>query len=85
MEWTANDVSQLVFITFMKFYNKVPTSMESNGNLRFKLILQSYRNAADVVKESGLTYTIFTGCSLLTRASYLHFISIAYCEATNGQ
>lgn len=61
-----NGVSRLVFITSMGIYDEIPASVGSNGNLSFNPVLQTYRDAADVIEASDLNYTIvrpgwFTG------------------------
>lgn len=61
-----NNVSRLVFITSMGIYNEIPASVGASGNLRSNPVLQSYRDAADVIEASDLNYTIirpgwFTG------------------------
>jgi uncharacterized protein YbjT (DUF2867 family) len=51
-------VKRLIFITSMGIYNEIPASVGSSGNLRSNPVLQTYRNAADVIEASGLDYTI---------------------------
>ncbi|MFV0559570.1 MAG: NAD(P)H-binding protein [Enterococcus sp.] len=51
-------VSRLLFITSMGIYNEIPSSVGAGGNLKSNLILQSYRDAADVIESSDLNYTI---------------------------
>lgn len=61
-----NDVKRLIFITSMGIYNEIPASVGADGNLRNNPILRPYREAADVIEDSNLDYTIirpgwFTG------------------------
>ena len=51
-------VNRLIFITSMGIYNEIPASVGSSGNLRSNQVLQTYRDAADVIEVSGLDYTI---------------------------
>jgi uncharacterized protein YbjT (DUF2867 family) len=51
-------VNRLIFITSMGIYNEIPASVGSSGNLRSNQVLQTYRDAADVIEASGLAYTI---------------------------
>ncbi len=51
-------VKRLIFITSMGIYNEIPASVGSSGNLRSNPVLQTYRDAADVIEASGLDYTI---------------------------
>lgn len=53
-----NNVSRLLFITSMGIYNEIPASVGASGNLQSNPMLQSYRNAADVVESSDLNYTV---------------------------
>lgn len=53
-----NNVSRLLFITSMGIYNEIPASVGAGGNLESNPMLQSYRNAADVVESSDLNYTV---------------------------
>lgn len=53
-----NQVSRLVFITSMGIYNEIPASVGAGGNLRSNPVLQTYRDAADVIEASDLNYTI---------------------------
>lgn len=53
-----NHVSRLVFITSMGIYNEIPASVGAGGNLQSNPILQTYRDAADVIEASDLDYTI---------------------------
>jgi uncharacterized protein YbjT (DUF2867 family) len=53
-----NGVSRLVFITSMGIYNEIPTSVGAEGNLKNNPVLQTYRDAADVIEASDLNYTI---------------------------
>lgn len=53
-----NQVSRLLFITSMGIYNEIPAAMGSNGNLDHNGVLRPYREAADVVEASDLTYTV---------------------------
>lgn len=61
-----NGVRRLIFITSMGIYNEIPASVGAGGNLRSNPVLQTYRDAADVVEASDLNYTVirpgwFTG------------------------
>ncbi len=61
-----NDVKRLIFITSMGIYNEIPASVGTDGNLRNNPVLRPYREAADVIEDSNLNYTIirpgwFTG------------------------
>lgn len=61
-----NNVSRLVFITSMGIYNEIPASVGASGNLSSNPVLQNYRDAANVIEDSDLNYTIvrpgwFTG------------------------
>ena len=61
-----NNVSRLVFITSMGIYNEIPALVGASGNLSSNPVLQSYRDAANVIEASDLNYTIvrpgwFTG------------------------
>lgn len=51
-------VNRLIFISSMGIYNEIPASVGSSGNLRSNPVLQTYRDAADVIEASGLDYTI---------------------------
>lgn len=51
-------VKRLVFITSMGIYNEIPDSIGSSGNLQTNSMLQTYRDAADVIESSDLNYTI---------------------------
>lgn len=51
-------VKRLIFITSMGIYNEIPASVGSSGNLRSNPVLQTYRDAADVIEASNLDYTI---------------------------
>lgn len=53
-----NNVSRLVFISSMGIYNEIPASVGASGNLESNPILQSYRDAADIVEASDLNYTV---------------------------
>lgn len=53
-----NNVSRLVFITSMGIYNEIPASVGASGNLSSNPVLQSYRDAANVIEDSDLNYTI---------------------------
>lgn len=62
----CNHVSRLVFITSMGIYDEIPASVGASGNLSSNPVLQTYRDAADVIEASDLNYTIirpgwFTG------------------------
>ena len=51
-------IKRLIFITSMGIYNEIPASIEASGNLRTNPILQTYRDAANVIESSDLDYTI---------------------------
>lgn len=51
-------VSRLLFITSMGIYDEIPASVGRSGNLSHNPVLQTYRNAADVVEGSDLNYTV---------------------------
>ncbi len=51
-------VNRLIYITSMGIYNEIPATVGSSGNLRFNPVLQTYRDAADIIEASGLDYTI---------------------------
>ncbi|MFD1417845.1 NAD(P)H-binding protein [Companilactobacillus keshanensis] len=53
-----SEVKRLIFITSMGIYNEIPTSVGSDGNLSSNPMLQTYRNAADIIETSDLNYTI---------------------------
>lgn len=53
-----NQVSRLLFITSMGIYNEIPAPVGSHGNLSHNDVLRPYREAADVVEASDLTYTV---------------------------
>lgn len=53
-----NGVKRLLFITSMGIYNEIPASVGASGNLKNNPILQTYRDAADVIEASDLNYTI---------------------------
>jgi uncharacterized protein YbjT (DUF2867 family) len=53
-----NKVSRRVFITSMGIYNEIPASVVAGGNLRSNPVLQTYRDAANVIEASDLNYTI---------------------------
>lgn len=53
-----NKVKRLVFITSMGIYNEIPASVGASGNLKNNPVLQTYRDAADVIENSDLDYTI---------------------------
>lgn len=42
----------------MGIYNEIPDSFGSSGNLRSNPVLQTYRDAADMIEVSDLDYTI---------------------------
>lgn len=52
-----NEVKRLLFITSMGIYNEIPASL-GGGNLNENSMLQSYRDAADVIEASDLNYTV---------------------------
>lgn len=54
----AVGVPQIAFIASMGIYNEIPASMGASGNLDKNPMLNEYRKAADIVENSGLTYTI---------------------------
>ena len=51
-------VKRLIFISSMGIYNEIPSSVDASGNLKNNPMLKDYRNAADVVEQSSLDYTI---------------------------
>lgn len=51
-------VSRLLFITSMGIYDEIPASVGRSGNLSHNPVLQTCRNAADVVEGSDLNYTV---------------------------
>ncbi|TSO26393.1 NAD(P)H-binding protein [Lactobacillus sp. LL6] len=53
-----NNVKRLIFITSMGIYNEIPANVGASGNLRSNPVLQTYRDAADIVEASDLDYTI---------------------------
>lgn len=53
-----NGISRLVFITSMGIYDEIPASIGANGNLKYNPALRPYRQAADVIENSDLNYTI---------------------------
>ncbi|WP_201346564.1 NAD(P)H-binding protein, partial [Lactobacillus nasalidis] len=60
-----NGVKRLVFISSMGIYNEIPASL-GGGNLDTNPVLRPYREAADVIENSDLNYTVvrpgwFTG------------------------
>ena len=52
------NVERILFISSMGIYNEIPKSVGSDGNLSNNPILQPYRDAAYIVENSGLNYTI---------------------------
>ncbi len=52
-----NNVSRLLFIASMGIYNEIPAAL-GGGNLNENSMLRSYREAADIVEESDLNYTV---------------------------
>ncbi|MFC6180625.1 NAD(P)H-binding protein [Lactiplantibacillus daowaiensis] len=54
---TQAGVDRLLFITSMGIYNEIPASVGAGGNLAGNPILQTYRDAADVIEASALNYT----------------------------
>ncbi|WP_300562234.1 NAD(P)H-binding protein [Companilactobacillus sp.] len=53
-----NNVSRLMFITSMGIYNEVPVSMGGNVGNDVPEMLRPYRDAADLIENSNLNYTI---------------------------
>ncbi|WP_125981694.1 NAD(P)H-binding protein [Loigolactobacillus iwatensis] len=51
-------VKRLLFITSMGIYNEIPAAVGASGNLASNPVLQTYRDAADVIEASDLNYTI---------------------------
>lgn len=51
-------VSRLILISSMGIYNEIPVKIGREGNLQFNPALKPYRQAADIVEQSGLNYTI---------------------------
>ncbi|MCI1983428.1 MAG: NAD(P)H-binding protein [Bifidobacteriaceae bacterium] len=54
----AAGARRLIFISSMGIYDEIPASVGAEGNLSRNPMLRSYREAADVVEESGLDYTV---------------------------
>lgn len=54
---TKLQIHKLVFIASMGIYNEIPASIGASGNLASGM-LQAYRQAADIVTESTLNYTV---------------------------
>lgn len=52
------NVDRLLFITSMGIYNEIPASVGADGNLEHNPMLQTYRDAADIIEASDLNYTI---------------------------
>ena len=50
-------VKRLLFITSMGIYDEIPASVGASGNLSSNPVLQTYRDAADVISSSDLNYT----------------------------
>ena len=48
---------RLIFITSMGIYNEIPRSI-GGGNLNENSMLRPYREAADVIEKSNLSYTL---------------------------
>ena len=48
---------RLIFITSMGIYNEIPRSV-GGGNLNENSMLRPYREAADVIEKSNLSYTL---------------------------
>ena len=55
---TKLQIHKLVFIASMGIYNEIPASIGASGNLASNGTLQAYRQAADIVTESTLNYTV---------------------------
>lgn len=53
-----SDVKRLLFITSMGIYDEIPASIGAGGNLSSNPMLQTYRNAADIIESSDLNYTV---------------------------
>lgn len=51
-------IKRLIFISSMGIYNEIPSSVGTSGNLKNNPMLNDYRNAADIVEQSSLNYTI---------------------------
>ncbi|MHC5374602.1 NAD(P)H-binding protein [Enterococcus sp. LJL120] len=51
-------VNKIIFISSMGIYNEIPASVGASGNLSRNPTLRTYRDAADVIKNSGLAYTV---------------------------
>ena len=49
--------NRLIFITSMGIYNEIPRSV-GGGNLNENSMLRPYREAADVIEKSNLSYTL---------------------------
>lgn len=54
----ATKVTRLILVTSMGIYNEIPAKIGVTGNLEFNPVLRPYRQAADLVTDSGLQYTI---------------------------
>ncbi|MCH4115551.1 MAG: NAD(P)H-binding protein [Furfurilactobacillus sp.] len=52
------NVGRLLFITSMGIYNEIPASVSADGNLEHNPMLQTYRDAADIIEASDLNYTV---------------------------
>ncbi len=55
---TKLQIHKLVFIASMGIYNEIPASIGASGNLASNGMSQAYRQAADIVTESTLNYTV---------------------------
>lgn len=51
-------IKRLLFITSMGIYNEIPAPVGASGNLSSNPVLQTYRDAADIIELSDLDYTI---------------------------
>lgn len=55
---TKLQIHKLIFIAAMGIYNEIPASVGASGNLTSNGMLQVYRQAADIVTDSTLNYTV---------------------------
>ncbi|MBA1392362.1 NAD-dependent epimerase/dehydratase family protein [Lactobacillus sp. XV13L] len=57
-QMTKAGIERLLFISSMGIYNEIPASIGAAGNLKNSPVLSSYRQAADIIADSSLNYTI---------------------------
>ncbi|MGX7111400.1 NAD(P)H-binding protein [Gemella cuniculi] len=53
-----SNVKKLIFISSMGIYNEIPAHVGERGNLKYNPMLQTYRDAADIIENSKTNYTI---------------------------